>query len=292
MTHLSPQWCLLAGLSISLVPGLKPGIKTKAKLFAPRFLQLSIILMGSALNFSSVLTQGLLGIGQTLISIVFVFILGLAGMRVLRIEKSLGLLITSGTAICGGSAIGALAPVIQAEASVMTISLSIIFLLNALSVFLFPLIGNALSLTQSEFGIWAALAIHDTSSVVAASSIFGKNALEVATTLKLTRALWIIPLTLIFSFISAKKSEQKLQLPWFIAGFVLMSLLFTFIPEFGGLVKIFSWISKQGFAVTLFLIGLSFDIKKISTVGMAPLIFGTLLWVLVSIVSLFFVLAF
>ncbi len=196
-----------------------------------------------------------------------------------------------GTAICGGSAISALAPVIGAESSLMTISLSIVFLLNAVSVFIFPQIGEVLSLSQKDFGLWSALAIHDTSSVVAASSLYGKEALEVATTVKLTRALWIVPITLFFSIIS-KKKDRTPPLPWFIAGFALMSLMFTFIPGIFEIKDFFTGTSKQGFALTLFFIGLSFDVNKLRSVGFAPLVFGLILWVIVSALSLAYIWAF
>jgi uncharacterized integral membrane protein (TIGR00698 family) len=288
MISLSPQLCLITGLIMSLHPRLPSALKIKSKATGARLLQMSIILLGASLNFSSVLGQGLQGLVVTSTSIVMVFIIGYLGMRIFHLDRTLGLLITTGTAICGGSAIAALAPVLEAEASIMAISLSITFLLNALSVFIFPPVGEILSLSQADFGLWTALAVHDTSSVVAASSLFGKEALAVATTVKLTRALWIIPLTLFFSIIS-KKKDRKLQIPWFIIGFAVMSFLFTFVPALDDLKSPFGWTSKQGFALTLFFIGLSFDMNKLRSIGPAPLLFGTLLWVIVSAMALAYV---
>lgn len=285
---ISPQWALLSGIVLSLFFSQNVSLKLKAKSWAARLLQLSIILLGSALNFSSVLEQGSTGVLVTFVSILFVFILGFLGMRIFGIEEKLGLLITMGTAICGGSAIGALAPVIAAEAMAITISMGIVFLLNSAAVFLFPPLSHFFSLSPEQFGAWAALAIHDTSSVVAASSLIGERALEVATTLKLTRALWIIPLTVLMGLLW-KKSEKKFTVPWFILGFLLTSLAFTFFSALESMKNPFLLVSKNGFAVTLFFIGLGFDLKKMREIGARPLVFGVLLWLIVMGVSLFYV---
>jgi uncharacterized integral membrane protein (TIGR00698 family) len=285
---ISPQWSLLAGIILSLFIGQNVSIKQKAKAWSTRLLQVSIILLGSALNFSSVINQGATGIFITFLSILFVFLVGYFGVKSLGIEKKLGLLITMGTAICGGSAIGALGPVIAAESMAMTISMGIVFLLNASAVFLFPPLADFFQLGQEQFGVWAALAIHDTSSVVAASSLFGSKSLEVATTLKLTRALWIIPVTLVMGLIW-KRSEKKFTFPWFILGFLSSSVAFTFLPGLEPLKQPFLLFSKNGFAITLFLIGLGFDFRKMKEIGLRPFIFGLFLWILVSCLSLIYV---
>jgi uncharacterized integral membrane protein (TIGR00698 family) len=285
---LSPQWALLAGIILSFFTGSYPDLTTKAKVSGTRLLQLSVVLLGSSLNFHSVLNEGATGALLTFISIAVVFFVGFSAMKILGIEKNLGTLITMGTAICGGSAIAALAPVIAAESMAITISIAIVFLLNALSVFLFPPLGNFFGLSESAFGIWAAIAIHDTSSVVAASSIYGVEALAVATTIKLTRALWIIPITITFSLL-LKKTKNKVNFPWFVIGFLVTSLAFTFFSELGPLKSTFFVISKNGFAVTLFLIGLTFDLKKMRQVGLKPFVFGVGLWIMVSVLSLLYV---
>lgn len=285
---ISPQWALLAGILLSFFIDSQNNIKANAKSWGSKLLQASIILLGSALNFSSVLHEGTKGIAVTFVSIAFVFILGYAGIKSFKLNKELGLLITMGTAICGGSAIGALAPVIAADSFYITVSMAVVFCLNAASIFIFPPIGNFLHLSQGEFGLWAALAVHDTSSVVAVSSLYGNEALSVVTTVKLTRALWIIPIVLIFSVLS-KAKEKKVSYPWFVAGFAAMSLAFTFIPFLEPLKPIFLTISKSGFAVTLFLIGLSFDYKKMKTIGLKPFLFGIILWMIVTGGALFYV---
>lgn len=282
---ISPQWALFTGLVLSLfIQG--HDLQTWAKRGSSYLLQFSVILLGASLNFHAVIDQGSAGVLITFFSILFVFSLGLLGRKLLKVNKEQGLLITMGTAICGGSAIGALSPVIKADTMAITVSIAVVFLLNALAIFIFPFLGHLFELSQDQFGLWAALAIHDTSSVVAASSLYGERALEIATTVKLIRALWIIPVTLFFSFTVRGAQKGKISVPWFVLGFLLVSLLFTF-AEIPGVYKAnVTEIAKSGFALTLFLIGLTFDYKKIREVGMGPLLLGISLWVVVSSVSL------
>lgn len=285
---ISPQWTLLTGIVLSLfIQGSK--LQDRAKVYSSKLLQLSVILLGASLNFHAVLNQGMTGVLITLVSILFVFLVGYAGWTLLKVNKEQGILITMGTAICGGSAIGALAPVINADTMAITVSIGVVFLLNAVSVFIFPFFGHLLDLGQEQFGLWSALAIHDTSSVVAASTIFGSKALEVATTVKLIRALWIIPITLLFSFYARGATKGKIAVPWFILGFLLVSLIFTFIDIPGSYKTEVITLAKAGFAITLFLIGLTFDFRKIRAVGVKPLVLGISLWIVVSVVSLLFV---
>lgn len=289
MLVISPQWALATGIVLSFFIQKNETLQLKAKTWGAKLLQASVILLGTSLNFQAVLKQGASGVMITFISISLVFILGMLGQKILKLEKNQGLLITMGTAICGGSAIAALAPVIAADALAITISIGIVFVLNALAIFIFPPIGQWLALSQQDFGLWAALAIHDTSSVVAASSLYGQEALAVATTVKLTRALWIIPITLVFSFYQSKTSQKKITIPWFIFGFLIMSLAFTFIDTLTSYKPIFLSVSKLGFSLTLFCIGLTFDLNKIKKVGIKPFVFGTILWMIVTIMSLAFV---
>lgn len=212
MSLLSPQLTLISGIVLSfLIQG--KSVQLKAKTWSTRLLQLSVILLGASLNFHAVIDQGTDGAALTFVSILFVFLIGHFGRKLFKVDKNQGLLITAGTAICGGSAIGALSPVIKAETTAITVSFAVVFLLNALAVFIFPFLGNVFGLSQEQFGLWAALAIHDTSSVVAASSIYGSHALEIATTVKLIRALWIIPLTLFFSFTTRGAEKAGFQFP-------------------------------------------------------------------------------
>lgn len=285
MNILSPQWTLLTGIALSFfIQG--HDLQNLAKKYSTKLLQLSVILLGASLNFNAVISQGSDGALITFLSIIFVFLLGHFGRKALKVDYQQGLLITMGTAICGGSAIGALSPVIKAETMAITVSIGVVFLLNAIAVFIFPPLGHMLELTQEQFGLWSALAIHDTSSVVAASAIYGSKALEIATTVKLIRALWIIPITLFFSFYTKGATKGKITIPWFIFGFLLVSMLFTFVDIPGNYKANVTILAKTGFAITLFLIGLTFEFKKIKAVGLQPLLLGVGLWIIVSTLSL------
>jgi uncharacterized integral membrane protein (TIGR00698 family) len=288
MNMLSPQWTLLTGIILSIfIQG--RNLQTTAKKWSAKLLQLSVILLGASLNFNAVIDQGTQGVLITFFSILIVFLLGHLGSKALKVNREQGLLITMGTAICGGSAIGALSPVIKAETMAITVSIGVVFLLNALAIFIFPFLGSVFELTQDQFGLWAALAIHDTSSVVAASAIYGGRALEIATTIKLIRALWIIPVTLFFSFTTQGAQKGKVSIPWFIMGFLAVSLFFTFVDIPGVYKTTVTSLAKTGFALTLFLIGLTFDFKKIKSVGARPLLLGVGLWIIVSLGSVFLI---
>lgn len=291
MEILSPQWMLLAGIVLSVLIS-NEKLQNGSKKWGSKLLQWSVILLGASLNFNSVLKQGADGLVITFVSIVSVYLIGMTLAKFLKIEKIQSILITMGTAICGGSAIGAIAPVIRADTLAITISIGVVFLLNGISVFIFPPLGEFLGLSQKQFGQWAALAIHDTSSVVAASSIYGAKALEVGTTIKLTRALWIIPASLLFAFKFKNESKQKITIPWFIFGFLSLSLLFTFIDFPIEIKNLLTRSSKLGFSLTLFLIGYSFNLKKVKEVGSKPFVFGVLLWIIVSVLSLILVKSF
>jgi uncharacterized integral membrane protein (TIGR00698 family) len=289
LPYLPAQWSLLLGITLSFfIQGHQ--IQEAVRPWSTRLLQISLILLGASLNFHSIILQTKEGVLITLLSLIFVFILGVIGQKLLKVDKIQGTLITMGTAICGGSAIGALAPVINADAMAITVSISVVFILNALAVFIFPFLGELFSMTQDQFGLWAALAIHDTSSVVGASALYGSGALEVATTIKLIRALWIIPITLTFSLLTKADRTKKVPVPWFIFGLLLLSLLFTMFNLPVELKLAATWLSKNGFAVTLFLIGLNFDLQKMKKIGIKPLILGSLLWIIVSATSLLVIL--
>lgn len=288
MNLTSPQFLLLLGLIFSFFLR-DQKVKSLAKKWSTKLLQTSVVLLGASLNFKAVLSQGGEAVIFTFLSISLIFIIGSIGGRMLQIERVTQTLITMGTAICGGSAIAALAPVLRADSLSIAVSVGTVFLLNAFSVFLFPPLGDFFNLTQQQFGLWAALAIHDTSSVVAASASYGNEALQTGTTIKLIRALWIIPITLLFSFKERKNAKTSIPIPWFIFGFIAFSLIFTFLPVSGETKGLFTSISKQGFALTLFLIGLSFDWKKMKDIGFRPIVFASALWLVVTIISLLFI---
>jgi len=284
---IQPHWSILLGVVISMTLPSSPLIQRKGKTWSSRLLQISIILLGASLNFQSVLKEGSQGLVITFISISSVFILGHFLAKTYQVPSPLSTLITVGTSICGGSAISAIAPILKATSLTMATALGIVFILNAISVFIFPPIGHFFQLSQHQFGTWAALAIHDTSSVVAASQLYGEEALKIGTTLKLTRALWILPLSFIFA--TFKKSENKMTIPWFIFIFLLTSLVFTFFPEINFLIPYFSLFSKGGLSLTLFLIGLGLNKNKIQEIGLRPVVFALSLWLLTMMGSLLFV---
>jgi uncharacterized integral membrane protein (TIGR00698 family) len=285
--QLPPHWSILLGIGITFILTFSHQELGFIKNGSGKILQLSIILLGASLNFHNVINQGSHNIIVTFVSISVVMILGFFLGKVLKIHSPLVNLISSGTAICGGSAIGAVGPAINADNLSIAISLGIVFLLNALSIFILPSIGTFLELSQNQFGEWAALAIHDTSAVVAASSLYGEKALQVATTLKLTRALWIIPLTLLLTGLNQTKS--KIKYPWFIGYFILLSFIFTMTSEIQFLIPSLKIISKTGFSLSLFLIGLSLSKSQLKTIQMKTVLFGVILWLLTLVSSYVYV---
>jgi uncharacterized integral membrane protein (TIGR00698 family) len=283
----APHWSILAGITLSFFLKFSPTDQRLIKSWSSRILQGSIILLGSALNFHIVLKQGVAGVVTTFISLSLVLILGEFLSRLFRVTSPLSTLISVGTAICGGSAIGAVSPVIKADNLSIAVAMGIVFILNAVAVFIFPAIGNGLGLTQTQFGTWAALAIHDTSAVVAASAAYGEQALNIATTLKLTRALWIIPVALMFTV--SRKTQTKLSFPWFIVLFAAMSILFTWLEGLQSWIPYLKTFARSGFTITLFLIGLSLNREQLKTIETRTIGFGLSLWILTLSASLIYV---
>jgi uncharacterized integral membrane protein (TIGR00698 family) len=280
--------------SLSLVMGLVMGIFTgnpfaaKSKVATKYLLQGSVIGLGFGMNFTAVVAAGKDGFIFTVLTISAAMGLGFLLGRLFKVEKVISYLISVGTAICGGSAIAAISQVVEADEKDISISIGTVFILNAVALFIFPPIGHYFGLTQQQFGIWAAIAIHDTSSVVGASSNYGNEALMIATTIKLARALWIIPMAFLTSFIFKKQSKAS-AFPWFILFFVLASLINTYvaIPD---LIKTgILTLSKIGFSITLFLIGTGISLKNIKAVGPRPLLQGVVLWMVILTGALFFV---
>ncbi|MBR4297575.1 MAG: putative sulfate exporter family transporter [Bacteroidaceae bacterium] len=281
---------LFLGLLFALLCG--PTYSAFNKLASKKLLQYSVVGLGLGMNLQESLASGKEGMLFTVLSVVGTMIIGVyLGCRILRVNKSTAYLISSGTAICGGSAIAAVGPTIKAKDSEMSVALATVFILNAVALYIFPVIGSWLELTQQEFGTWAAIAIHDTSSVVGAGSAYGEEALQVATTIKLTRALWIIPLTLVVAFLF-KNGNKKISIPWFILWFVVAMLINTYllhgVPEIG---KVISGIARKCLILTMFFIGASLSVDKIKVVGIRPLVLGVLLWIMISVGSLAYILA-
>ena len=247
-------------------------------------LQISVVCLGFNMNLQQVLQAGRSGFIYTAISISSAMLIGLLLGRMIRVQRVASFLITAGTAICGGSAIAAVGPIAQANDEEMAVSLGTVFVLNSVALLTFPLIGSALHLTQSQFGLWAALAIHDTSSVVGATAKYGAIALTVGTTVKLARALWIVPLSLATAVVT--KSKARIQWPWFIAFFCLAAVANTYLPRFRPIFVDFSHLGVTGLTVTLFLIGTGLSKDTLREVGIRPLLQGVVLWAIVGVASL------
>jgi len=247
-------------------------------------LKLSVVGLGFGVNFIEVIEVGKSSLLLTLISITLTLALGTVLGRILNIQPRTRALVSFGTAICGGSAIAALAPVIKAKDEEIAVSLATVFSLNAVALVLFPPLGHLFDLSQHQFGLWAALAIHDTSSVVGASAAFGAVALSVGTTAKLTRALWIAPCTLVAGLFN--KSEERVGIPLFILGFIAAAFINTWFPSFDSLWNGLYAVSKQALVMTLFLIGAGLTKKVLGQVGVKPLLLGVVLWIAVSVTTL------
>ena len=258
--------------------------------FVKKLLQYSIIGLGFGINLNTAIEAGSQGFLFTVSTIALVMIFGLLLAKILKIDKTIAQLISAGTAICGGSAIAAVAPILKANSKQTSVALGIVFVLNAVALFIFPEIGHFFNLTQNQFGIWSAIAIHDTSSVVGAASKYGNEALQIATTVKLARALWIIPLAFLISIFT--KSEGKIKIPYFIGFFVLAILAGTYLPFLQNFNSIISEISRDTLKVALFLIGAGLSLQNLKNIGIKPLLLGIILWIFISSISLYAVLQF
>ena len=235
---------------------------------------------GTAINFNEVIEVGRSSLVLTIVSITAIIGLGEILTQVFKLNRNTGVLISFGTAICGGSAIAAMAPVIKARDHEVAVALGIVFLLNGMGLLLFPAIGHYFELTQQQFGLWAALAIHDTSSVVGASATYGAVALSIATTVKLTRAMWIIPYTAVAGVFM--RSDEKASIPLFIVGFLLAALINTYMPSFSSTWELINSAAKQLLVVTLFLIGSGLSLSVLKQAGIKPFLMAITLWVIVS----------
>ena len=285
----TPPVVLFIGLVFALLCG--QAYPTFNKKVSKKLLQYSVIGLGFGMNLQASLASGKEGMLFTIISVIGTLLIGMfIGCKVLKLNRNTSYLISSGTAICGGSAIAAVGPIIKAKDTDMSMALATVFILNAIGLFLFPVLGHWLGLSQQEFGTWAAIAIHDTSSVVGAGAAYGEEALQVATTIKLTRALWIIPLALVTSVIF-RSDGKKISIPWFILFFIVAMLINTYLladyPEVG---KFIAGIARKGLIITMFFIGASLSVDVIKSVGIRPLLQGILLWIIISAASLAYIL--
>jgi uncharacterized integral membrane protein (TIGR00698 family) len=292
----SPPIALAAGILFGL--SFPHPYINESRGIARTLLQSSVVALGFGMNLHEVLKAGRSGFIYTALGISFALLAGLALGKLLRVRGNSSFLITTGTAICGGSAIAAIGPVLQANEEEMAVSLGTIFILNSIALLIFPPIGNTLHLSQSQFGLWAALAIHDTSSVVGAAAKYGAQALVIGTTVKLARALWIVPLALATAAIlrgrskdaaGSGKSSLRIQFPWFIAFFVLAAVFNTYVPAFERPAKWLFTLGRLGLTATLFLIGSGISRATLKEVGWRPLLLGVLLWLGVGLTSLYFI---
>jgi uncharacterized integral membrane protein (TIGR00698 family) len=284
----SPPIALALGLILALVIGNPfPQLSKKPAKF---LLQASVVLLGFGLNLNDVYRSGRQGILYTIVTLFGTLLLGYGVGKLLSVRRKTSTLISAGTAICGGSAIAAVAPVINAESDEISVSLGTVFVLNSIALFVFPVIGHELGLTQNQFGIWSAIAIHDTSSVVGAAAAYGQQALAVAATVKLARALWIAPVALMFLFIYRDKNDMKAKVmfPWFILFFLLATVIRSYAPPsvlpsiFDSLVNL----AKAGMTITLFLIGAGLSRATLKAVGVRPMVQGIILWLVISVAGL------
>ena len=283
---ISAPIALLCGLVFAFIfPNPFPKFNKKTSKY---LLQVAVVCLGFNMNLQESLKSGSEGMLFTVVSVVGVMCLGVLLGYYFHINRKTAYLISSGTAICGGSAIAAVGPVVKANENEMAVSLGVIFILNSIALFIFPPLGHIFGMTQQQFGTWAAIAIHDTSSVVGAGEIYGEQALQVATLIKLTRALWIIPLALVTMFIFRDKTA-KISIPWFIFIFVLAMVANTYVALPDWFVSTMVWIARRGMVVTLFLIGASLSLASIKNVGVRPLIQAVILWIVISVTSLFVV---
>jgi len=279
----TPPIALVLGLLVANLFG-HPFLKLNHKA-TNYLLQFSVVGLGFGMNIHSAVSAGKEGFLFTVISIFTTLVLGTFLGKWLKIEKKTSHLISCGTAICGGSAIAAIVPVIKSNEKETSIALGVIFILNSVALFVFPAVGKWLGLSQQEFGLWCAIAIHDTSSVVGAANKYGAEALQIATTVKLARALWIIPVALITSFIF-KNNTKKIKIPYFIGLFILAMLSTTYLPQMKIITPYFVSIAKIGLTITLFLIGAGLNGAILKAVGLKPLAQGILLWICIALATL------
>ena len=288
----SPPVALVGGIAFGFT--VVHPYRKEASSLAKLLLQISVFLLGFGMNLQQVIHAGKSGFLYTAISIGSAIVLGLLLGRLFKVGRKASYLITLGTAICGGSAIAAIAPITDASEEEISVSMGTVFLLNSVALLLFPAVGWWLHLSQNQFGLWAALAIHDTSSVVGAAAKYGTQALAIGTTVKLARALWIVPVSLVtaaFMGSAARRegrtgNQAKIKIPWFIFLFIGASVLSTYLPRFMGTYLDLNHLGKAGLTATLFLIGTSLSKKTLQAVGIRPFLQGVLLWILVGTASL------
>jgi len=283
--YVSPPVALMAGILFGL--GVAHPLPADSRELSRFLLQASVVALGFGMDLHEVIKAGRSGFLYTALGICFALAAGRGIGKWLQVRSNPSFLITAGTAICGGSAIAAIGPIIQADEQEMAVALGTIFILNSVALLIFPLIGGTLHLNQQQFGLWSALAIHDTSSVVGASSKYGATALVVGTTVKLARALWIVPLVLVTAAI--KRTNKRVKLPYFILFFCLAAVVNTYVPNILRYTQALFTLGRYSLTAVLFLIGSSISVSALKEVGWRPLAQGILLWMTVALASLYFI---
>lgn len=286
--YISPAIALLIGMISGILQISNNEVVQNNIKFQKYLLQISVVGLGFGINIQEALVLGSNSFFLSLVAIVFTFIIAITFAKLFKSERITTLLVASGTAICGGSAIAAVSPCLKANSNQTSIALAIVFLLNAIALFIFPSIGHYFNLSQSQFGLWCAIAIHDTSSVVGASALYGSEALNVATTTKLVRTLWIIPLVLILSF--GSDTGKNIKFPWFILAFLGAMLLSSYVLQLQPINDKIVWLARKSLIFTLFLIGLQINLKQLRKLGFSIIGVGALTWVILVVLSLFYIL--
>ncbi|WP_417885576.1 YeiH family protein [Zunongwangia sp.] len=281
---INPPIALAVGIVFAQI--FKNPFQHKTQLTINWLLKISVVGLGFGMNIHKALAAGKDGFAFTIVSISLTIGLGLFLGKLFKVDQKIAKLISSGTAICGGSAIAAVSPIIKADAKQISIAIGSVFLLNSIALFLFPVLGHYFHMSQHQFGIWSAIAIHDTSSVVGAAQVYGNEALEIATTVKLARALWVLPVSVLFA-VTNHTSLKNIKIPYFIGLFIVAILANTYIPNISLVAPSIVSLSKTGLTLVLFLIGSGLNYQSFKAVGIKPIFLAIIIWVFISIISFF-----
>lgn len=287
MSYITAPMALFCGILFAFLKIEKP---FEFKRYSSPLLQYSVVLMGFGMSLQQVIEVSSKGILLTACSVLLVFLFGMLLGKWLKVDRNTAMLISSGTAICGGSAIAAVSPIINAKDNQISFALTVVFVLNAIALFIFPPLGHALDMEETNFGYWAAIAIHDTSSVVGAGAAYGNEALQTAVAVKLARTLWIIPLSFLVLWLNRRNNavKGKVKIPWFILYFVLAILIAAFLPQGQAVYEQLAFLGRRGMVVALFLIGCGFSFEDLKRAGLKSFLLGILLWIVIAVGTLLF----
>jgi uncharacterized integral membrane protein (TIGR00698 family) len=283
LPQVTTPMALSAGLAFGLIFG--SAFADRLPRYTKILLQASVVGLGFGIPIRQVIETGQSSLVVAISTIAFGLGIGYVLATMLRIRSNASSLITVGTAICGGSAIAAIAPTIKAKPEEMSVALAAVFSLNALALFVFPWVGKATAMSPEQFGLWSALAIHDTSSVVGAASTFGATALTIATTVKLSRVIWIVPIAAGFALL--ERQQGKIAIPWFILFFLVAAALRTALPPLESTLDGLSHVAKQSLCIVLFWVGTGLNKEALSKVGIKPFVFAVSLWIALATLSFF-----